>query len=207
MGVGLRDYQDEHRLVGTFLRGGNRGTTSAPCSYRAAQLRPGPHPAGSPPRPAAPFTASAPVGRAGLLPACLLRPARSGEAALLTPSRAARRHQALKPRRLRGLGCHGGGTGTGTGPERPRPPGCAGGSEDDGERASAPLWALTEGRRPAGLRRLQGTVEEAGSGRGGRGGVPFGTRAGDPEPQRLPRLPRGSGPRLSPALPRRPPGR
>lgn len=112
MGVGLRDYQDEHRLVGTFLRGGNRGTTSAPCSYRAAQLRPGPHPAGSPPRPAAPFTASAPVGRAGLLPACLLRPARSGGAALLTPSRAARRHQALKPRRLRGLGCHGGG-GTG----------------------------------------------------------------------------------------------
>lgn len=97
-----------------------------------------------------------------------------------------------------------GGTGTGTGPERPRPPGCAGGSEDDGERASAPLWALTEGRRPAGLRRLQGTVEEAGSGRDGRGGVPFGTRAGDPEPQRLPR---GSGPRLSPALPRRPPGR
>lgn len=119
MGVGLRDYQDEHRLVGTFLRGGNRGTTSAPCSYRAAQLRPGPHPAGSPPRPAAPFTASAPVGRAGLLPACLLRPARSGEAALLTPSRAARRHQALKPRRLRGLGCHGGGgrgDGDGDGP-------------------------------------------------------------------------------------------
>lgn len=99
------------------------------------------------------------------------------------------------------------GGGTGTGPERPRPPGCAGGSEDDGERASAPLWALTEGRRPAGLRRLQGTVEEAGSGRGGRGGVPFGTRAGDPEPQRQPRLPRGSGPRLSPALPRRPSGR
>lgn len=115
MGVGLRDYQDEHRLVGTFLRGGNRRAPpplpapTAPLSSVPAHILPAA-------RPAAPFTASAPVGRAGLLPACLLRPARSGEAALLTPSRAARRHQALKPRRLRGLGCHGGGTGDGDGP-------------------------------------------------------------------------------------------
>ncbi|XP_072206672.1 tRNA-dihydrouridine(20a/20b) synthase [NAD(P)+]-like isoform X3 [Excalfactoria chinensis] len=64
MGAGLRDYQDEYRLAGSFLRGAHRGTTSAPCPGRVTQLRPGPHPAGSPPRPAARSTASAPAGRA-----------------------------------------------------------------------------------------------------------------------------------------------
>lgn len=108
-GARLRDYRDEHSPAAAFLRGTPRGTTSAPRPARVTQLRTGPHPAGSrSASPSAPLPQRRREGRFCRSLSCLPRPALSGEAALPSPSRAARRHQALKPRRLRGLGCHGG---------------------------------------------------------------------------------------------------